>query len=138
MIASVPEATTMDVYNAFSRVVSGSTGVFLMRMVGEPDAKAAYAELMEFANVVKANPVSASTPATPAVIAENLAMLDLPAEKLASLALAFVRDFDWTSELPLVPIPAMSAYDIVKGIDTMLVMGEAMDSKLLQEAAKAH
>ena len=36
------------------------------------------------------------------------------------------------------PIPSLSALDIVKGIDSMLVMGASMDGKLLQEAAEAH
>merc|ERR1712061_325801 len=63
-IASVPESKVMDVYNAFSGVVSPDVPKFLMSTVKEADAKAAYAALMKFKDVVKAHPVTASTPAS--------------------------------------------------------------------------
>merc|ERR1719335_854896 len=58
MIASVPESQTMDVYNAFSNLVSGDVPPFLMSTVKEADAKAAYAALMDFKDVVKAHPIT--------------------------------------------------------------------------------
>merc|ERR1711879_186729 len=53
MIASVPESQTMDVYNSFSGLVN------------EADAKKAYSVLTEFKDVVKANPITPTTPSTP-------------------------------------------------------------------------
>merc|ERR1712187_903239 len=64
MIASVPESMTMDVYNSVSKLVDPKVPAYLMSTVKEADAKAAYAALVEFAGVVKAHPISASTPAS--------------------------------------------------------------------------
>merc|ERR1712137_1011293 len=57
MIASVPESKTMAVYDAFSKVVSPDVPPYPMSTVKEADAKKAYAALMEFKDVVKANPI---------------------------------------------------------------------------------
>merc|ERR1712019_224167 len=53
-IASVPTSTVMDVYNAFSGIVSPDVPKYLMSAVKADDAKAAYSALMEFKDVVKA------------------------------------------------------------------------------------
>merc|ERR1711879_882273 len=53
MIASVPESKTMDVYNSVSALVDSSVPQYLMSTVKEADAKAAYAALIDFTNVVK-------------------------------------------------------------------------------------
>merc|ERR1712039_166793 len=63
-IASVPESKVMDVYNSFSGLVSSDVPSYLMSTVKEADAKAAYAALMDFKDVVKAHPITASTPAS--------------------------------------------------------------------------
>merc|ERR1712159_296917 len=62
MIASVPESTTMDVYNSVSAVVDPKVPAYLMSTVKEADARAAYDAVVQFAGVVKANPI---TPASP-------------------------------------------------------------------------
>merc|ERR1712109_312104 len=64
MIASVPESKTMGVYNAVSALVDPKVPPYLMSQVKETDAKAAYAALLDFTNVVKANPITPSTPAS--------------------------------------------------------------------------
>merc|ERR1719484_37916 len=64
MIASVPESTTMDVYNSISALVDPKVPAYLMSTVKEADAKAAYGALIDFTNVVKANPITASSPAS--------------------------------------------------------------------------
>merc|ERR1719380_320313 len=64
MIASVPESTTMDVYNSVSAVVDPKVPAYLMSTVKEADARAAYAALVDFAGVVKANPITPSSPAS--------------------------------------------------------------------------
>merc|ERR1719380_283261 len=62
MIASVPESTTMDVYNSVSNLVDPNVPTYLMSTVKEADARAAYSALVDFAGVVKANPIASSSP----------------------------------------------------------------------------
>merc|ERR1712048_448235 len=64
MIASVPESTTMDVYNSVGSLVDSKVPEYLMSTVKEADAKAAYNALVDFAGVVKANPITPSTPSS--------------------------------------------------------------------------
>merc|ERR1719484_144983 len=72
LIASVPESTTMDVYNAFKGLVGSDVPAYLMSTVKEEDAKAAYAGLMAFKDVVKANPITPTEP----VVSSKLTKLD--------------------------------------------------------------
>merc|ERR1712084_166485 len=83
MIASVPESQTMDVYNAFSALVSPSVPSYLMSTVNEADAKKAYEALMTFKDVVKANPITPTSVSTPAALASKLGSIDTAAAKLA-------------------------------------------------------
>mmetsp|Transcript_2943 Transcript_2943/g.6203 ORF Transcript_2943/g.6203 Transcript_2943/m.6203 type:complete len:362 (-) Transcript_2943:162-1247(-) len=53
-IASVPTSTTMDVFNSFAGITFAQAPAYLMGMVKEGDAKAAYTALMEFKDVVRA------------------------------------------------------------------------------------
>jgi len=138
MIASVPESTTMDVYNAFSSLVDPKVPGYLMSTVNEGDARKAYEALMAFKDVVKANPITASTPDTPAALAGKLGAIDSAAAKLSAVAYPFVKNVDWTSDLPLTPLPGVTANQALKAIDKALVMGASMDGKLLKEAAQAH
>merc|ERR1712060_798888 len=133
MIASVPESQTMDVYSAFSNLVSADVPPFLMSTVKESDAKAAYAALMEFKDVVKAHPI---TPA--AALSSKLGAIDGAASSLASAAYPLIKDVDWKSDLSLTPLPGVSPNQALKAIDKALVMGASMDGKLLKEAAEAH
>merc|ERR1739848_780022 len=48
MVASVPESKTMDVYNAFSNLVSPDVPTYLMSTVKEADAKEAYEAFLKF------------------------------------------------------------------------------------------
>merc|ERR1712125_233702 len=68
MIASVPESQTMDVYNAFSALVPAEVPQYLMSTVNEADAKRAYSALMQFKDVVKANPITPQVKETPAAL----------------------------------------------------------------------
>merc|ERR1712061_486138 len=54
MIASVPTAKVMDVYNAFSAITPKDVPSYLMSTVNAGDAQNAYSALMEFKDVVKA------------------------------------------------------------------------------------
>merc|ERR1711972_872197 len=133
MIASVPESKVMDVYNSVGALVDSSVPAYLMSTVKEADAKAAYAALVDFAGVVKAHPITASTPAAPSGGAIGPA-----ASKLAAAAYPFIKDVDWTSDLALKPIPGATPQTVMRAVDKMIVMGAAMDGGALKEAAEAH
>merc|ERR1719445_854123 len=86
MVASVPTDQVMDVYNAFEGLLPADAPEYLMSTVKEGDAKAAYSALMEFKDVVKANPI---TPA--AVSAPSNAAIDAAAGKLSAAAYPFLK-----------------------------------------------
>merc|ERR1719517_65144 len=136
-IASVPESTVMDVYNSFSGVVSSEVPSYLMSTVKEAEAKAAYAALMDFKDVVKSHPITASTPAS-SVSSSAASSIGAAAGKLSAAAYPLLKDVDWTSALSLKPLPGASPQQVLKAIDKALVMGSAMDGAALKEAAEAH
>merc|ERR1712039_199669 len=136
-IASVPESQVMDVYNSFSGLVSGEVPSYLMSTVKEADAKAAYSALMDFKDVVKAHPITASTPAS-TVSSDAASKIGAAAGKLSAAAYPLVQGVDWTSDLALKPLPGASPQQVLKAIDKALVMGAAMDGAALKEAAEAH
>merc|ERR1712228_674199 len=134
MIASVPESKVMDVYNSVGALVDPNVPAYLMSTVKEADAKAAYAALVDFAGVVKAHPITASTPASTV----SGGSISSAAGKLSAAAYPFIKDVDWTSNLFSKPIPGKSPQDVMKAVDKMIVMGSAMDGAALKEAAQAH
>merc|ERR1711948_27532 len=133
MIASVPESKVMGVYDSVGALVDSSVPAYLMSTVKEADAKAAYAALVDFAGVVKANPIAASTPA-----ASSYPSIGPAASKLSAAAYPFIQDVDWASDLALKPIPGASPQTVMRAVDKMIVMGAAMDGGALKEAAEAH
>merc|ERR1712176_1131601 len=134
MIASVPESKTMDVYNSVGALVDPKVPEYLMSTVKEADAKAAYAALIDFTNVVKANPITPSPPASTV----SGGSINAAASKLSAAAYPLIKDVDWTSDLFSKPIPGKSPQDVMKAVDKMIVMGAAMDGGALREAAQAH
>merc|ERR1719238_274548 len=85
LIASVPEDKTMDVYNSFKALVGPDVPAYLMSTVKEDDAKAAYAGLMEFKDVVKAHPITPTEPTLSSKLtAAKLGAVDAAAGKLSS------------------------------------------------------
>merc|ERR1711972_1261428 len=136
-IASVPESKVMDVYSSFSGLVSGDVPSYLMSTVKEADAKAAYAALMDFKDVVKAHPITPSTAASK-VSSDAASKISAAAGKLSSAAYPLLKDVDWSSDLSLKPLPGASPQQVLKAIDKALVMGAAMDGASLKEAAMAH
>merc|ERR1712014_59713 len=134
MIASVPEAKTMDVYNTLKGLVDPQVPKYLMSTVKEADANAAYKALVEFSKVVKANPITPSTPASTI----SGASIGQATSKLSAAAYPLIQDVDWTSNLFLKPIPGTSPQAVMKAVDKMIVMGAAMDSAALEAAARAH
>merc|ERR1712224_792454 len=123
MIASVPESTTMGVYNAIDGLMDPKVPAYLMSTVKESDAKAAYSALIDFTNVVKANPITPSTPASTV----SGGSINAAAGKLSAAAYPLIKDVDWSSNLFSKPVPGKSAADVMKAVDKMIVMGSAMD-----------
>merc|ERR1712232_965252 len=106
LIASVPESTTMGVYDSFKSLVGSDVPAYLMSTVKEEDAKAAYAGLMAFKDVVKAHPIQAVEPTlNPRLVSEKLDAVGAAAGKLSSAAYPFMKDVDWTSDVYLKPLP---------------------------------
>merc|ERR1712054_141640 len=129
----------MDVYNAFKGLVGSDVPAYLMSTVKEEDAKAAYAGLMAFKDVVKANPITPTEPvANSKLSAAKLDAVAAAAGKLSSASYPFIKDVDWTSDIYLKPLPGVSAKEALTAVDKMIVMGASMDGKLLKEAAEAH
>merc|ERR1712061_904081 len=92
------------------------------------------AALVDFAGVVKAHPITASTPASTV----SGGSIGPAASKLAAAAYPLIKDVDWTSDLALKPIPGATPQTVMKAVDKMIVMGAAMDGAALKEAAMAH
>merc|ERR1711979_41467 len=122
---------------SFSGVVGGDVPTYLMSTVKEADAKAAYSALMDFKDVVKAHPITAS-PAASKVSSDAASKISAAAGKLSSAAYPLLKDVDWSSDLALKPLPGASSQQVLKAIDKALVMGAAMDGAALTEAAEAH
>merc|ERR1712107_803297 len=122
MIASVPESTTMGVYDAVSSIVDPKVPAYLMSTVKEADAA-----LIDFTNVVKANPITSSSPSAPSNPA-----IDAAAVKLSAAAYPFIKDIDWTDALYSKPIPGKTPQEAMKAVDKMIVMGSKMDGGALR------
>merc|ERR1712137_957776 len=80
LIASVPEATTLDVYETFKGLTGETAANYLMSTVNEADAKNAQAGLMAFKDVVKANPITPTEP----VVSSKLSAAKLDAISAAA------------------------------------------------------
>merc|ERR1719517_231344 len=131
MIASVPESTTMGVYDAVGGLMDPKVPAYLMSTVKESDARAAYNALVDFAQVVKANPISPSTPAS-SVSSSAASSISAAADKLSAAAYPFIKDVDWSSDLYSKPIPGANPQKVTKAIGKMITMGAAiggMDAK---------
>merc|ERR1712196_663660 len=91
MIASVPESTTMGVYDAVGGLMDSRVPAYMMSQVKESDARAAYNALIDFTQVVKANPITPSTPAS-SVSASAASSITAAADKLSAAAYPFTKD----------------------------------------------
>merc|ERR1712071_341813 len=137
VIASVPEATVMDVYNTVSDITDPGVPAYLKSLVNGADAEKAYAAFLEFKDVVKKNQVSAPGPVATAAPAKYAA-IDAAAKSLSDASYPFLKDIDWTSSIFLKPLPGASMKDTLQAIDKAIVMGSKMDGNLLKAAAEAH
>merc|ERR1719335_804591 len=98
MIASVPEDQTMDVYNTVSALVDSNVPAYLMSKVNENDAKVAYEALLEFVEVVKANPITPSSSES-RVSSSDASSIDTAATELAKAAYPFIQGVNWKDDL---------------------------------------
>merc|ERR1719411_1243770 len=137
MIASVPESTTMDVYDSVSALVDPKVPEFLMSTVKEADARNAYNALIDFTNVVKANPITPTAPVSK-VSGSAAASIEAASSKLSAAAYPFIQGIDWADPLYSKPIPGKTPQEAIKAVDKMIVMGSKMDGAELKEAAMAH
>merc|ERR1711959_188860 len=105
-----------------------------MATVKEADAQAAYKALLEFKDVVKANPIVAKAAAAP-----SSPKIDAAAGRLADASYPFLKGIDWSS-----PLAAKASgfsgvtLDALKAVDSALLMGYSTNMGALKEAADAH
>jgi len=137
IVASVPEAKVMDVYNTFDKLVPKDVAKYQMSTVNEADAKKAYEAFIKFKDVVKQNPIQPQD-TTAKLSAESMRAIDDAAAKLGEASYAFAKEVDWTSDIYLKPLPGAEPLKIMNAIDRALIMGAKMDGKLLKEAGEAH
>merc|ERR1711869_118831 len=121
-----------DVYNAFSALVPAEVPQYLMSTVNEADAKRAYSALMQFKDVVKANPITPQVKETPAALSGKLGAIDAAAAKLSAASYPFLKSAPWASDVYLKPLPGVSPNQAMKAIDNALV---SMDGNLVTTAA---
>merc|ERR1719231_2080493 len=114
VVASVPEPTVMDVYNAVSQITDPGVPVYMKSLVNGQDAEKAYEAFLKFKDVVKANQVTAAGPAPPAPSSDAIGAA---AGKLASASYPFIQDIDWLSSIYMKPLPGVSAQQSLKAID---------------------
>merc|ERR1712086_230510 len=144
VVASVPESTTMDVFNSFDALVPKTVPEYLMSRVKAEDAKAAYAAFIEFKDVVKAHPIAPAAAVAVkntvqggsplSVTVERQEAITAAATKLSAASYPFMKNVDWTSDIFTKPLPSTGAKDVMKAI----AMGVSMDPVLLKQAAEAH
>merc|ERR1719188_2933267 len=137
MIASAPEYKVLGVFRSVTALIDSEVPDYLMSKVGESNAMAAKDALVEFARVVKDNPISPSTPPTTISASAN-AGITAAADKLGEASYPFMQGVDWLDDLYTKPVPGKSAQEVLKAVDKMIAMGMEMDGAALKEAALAH
>lgn len=146
MVASVPAAKTMAVYDEFGKLVDPAVPKFLMGTVKEADAQAAYKAFLEFKDVVKTfkvvDPPNGAIDSAYKTTREFPAIskkVDAAAGKLADASYPFLKEVDWNSNLAISPTGfAASPKELTQAIDKALVMGYTMEPGALKAAALAH
>merc|ERR1711998_471188 len=132
VIASVPESTVMDVYNAVSGITDPGVPAYLKSTVNGADAEKAYSALLGFADVVKKNQVSSPGPAATAPSGDSIGAA---AKKLSDASYPFLKDIDWTSDIYTKPLPG-AIKDTLAAVNKAIVMGAAANGNALKAAAE--
>merc|ERR1712039_161300 len=113
------------VYNAVGALMDPKVPAYLMSTVKESDARAAYNALIDFTQVVKANPITPSTPAS-SVSGSAASSITAAADKLSAAAYPFIKDVDWTSDLYSKPIPGADPQKVTKAIGKVMDVYNSM------------
>ena len=92
------------------------------------DAKWAYSALMQFKDVVKANPITPQVKETPAALSGKLGAIDAAAAKLSEASYPFIKSAPCDSNVYLKPLLGTSPNQVMKAIGKALVMGVFMDA----------
>merc|ERR1712176_1116637 len=135
VIASVPEATVMDVYNAVSDITDPGVPAYLKSLVNGADADKAYSAFLEFKDVVKKNQVSSPGPSATAPSGDAIGTA---AKKLSDASYPFLKSIDWNSDLYIKPLPGVTPKNALLAVDKTIVMGSKIDGNKLKAAAEAH
>merc|ERR1711879_315801 len=85
----------------------------------------------------RAVPAACAVAAMAALRAPAYADIDSAAKKLAVTSYPFLKEIDWSSPI-YGSLPGANNQAMLKAVDKALVMGAAMDGKLLQDAVMAH
>ena len=118
VVASVPKAQVMDVYNAVKDITDPKVPAYMKSLVNGPDAEKAYAAFLEFKDVVAKNQVTAAS--APATVPSG-DKIGAAAKALSDASYPFIKDVDWLSDVYLKPLPGKTAPDTLKAIDQMIV-----------------
>lgn len=118
VVASVPKAQVMDVYNAVKDITDPKVPAYMKSLVNGPDAEKAYAAFLEFKDVVAKNQVTAAS--APATVPSG-DKIGAAAKALSDASYPFIKDIDWLSDVYLKPLPGKTAPDTLKAIDQMIV-----------------
>jgi len=135
IVASVPKAKVMDVYNAVSDITDPAVPAYMKSLVKGADAEKAYKGFLEFKDVVAKSQVKAAS--APAIVPSG-DKIGVAAKALSTASYPFLKDIDWLSDVYLKPLPGKTAPEVMKAIDKMIVMGAKMDGNALKAAAEAH
>ena len=117
VVASVPKAQVMDVYNAVKDITDPGVPAYMKSLVNGPDAEKAYKGFLEFKDVVEKNQVTAAS--APATVPSG-DKIGAAAKALSDASYPFIKDVDWLSDVYLKPLPGKTAPETLKAIDQMI------------------
>ena len=117
VVASVPKAQVMDVYNAVKDITDPGVPSYMKSLVSGPDAEKAYKGFLEFKDVVEKNQVTAAS--APATVPSG-DKIGAAAKALSDASYPFIKDVDWLSDVYLKPLPGKTAPETLKAIDQMI------------------
>ena len=135
VIASVPKAQVMDVYDSVKAITDPKVPAYMKSLVNGADAEKAYDGFLAFKDVVQKNQVATANAAASLPSGDAISEA---AKKLSEQSYPFLKDVNWLSDIYLKPLPGVSADKALKAIDKLIVMGASADGKALSAAAAAH
>jgi len=135
VVASVPKAMVMDVYNSVKAITDPKVPAYMKSLVKGADAEKAYDGFLAFKDVVAKNQVA--TAGVAGALPSGDAISEA-AKKLSEQSYPFLKEVNWLSDIYLKPIPGVPAQKWLEAIDKMIVMGTVADGEALRTAAAVH